>query len=578
MLQWRLERGAVDLAAARDAVEHRAAGRTLGQISDLTGITVSRIHRLLTRADSLDLTQATPADFAPKPGGKCGPDLFTAEEVRVIRANLILSNRTRESGSLPAAIRRTIQEGALRSEVVEALLDREAAGKPICTEKQRHQLRVGPAHVRSFRNGRNAFLNYSYAAGHVMMTVDPLTGQDRPIVPGEVWTIDDGTKNFYCCVPTDDPSYPHGVMLGRYQFLLIVDHRSLYIPGFCHTARPKGSYRAEDLLATMQTAIIEHGAPKRMVLEKGISASTAITRALGLLGIEIERANTPHQKLVELVFNSLWTMLSFEPGQVGRFRAEEEGTEELAESCRRGAKDPRRHFPMLADALRALRAAIDQWNDHWVNGSRYGRWQPDELWSRLSGSTLRAVSQDTLWMFAPAVTDPLLVRGMQIATTVQLAEGYSQKFTFSSDWLGQWIGARVRIHHNPFNPEIPAKVVLASEFHGAKAGTVLGDLEMVDQHALYTLRAWGYTDAPDTGLQAVRRGAQALRRDAQAIRPDGKPGVTVAEQRDGLGRVTRVERSRPVKAVVIPEPEPAIDPVRLAELDEFERALAMDFA
>lgn len=527
----------------------RAAGLGWQAIGEQLGVPYVNVWRWCERVAKIEHLCAE--NFLARRPAKTSAPKLTAAEAAAIKSLNLLSNRTAEAGSAPEATRRAMSEGLLRPELAAELAAREAAGLPILTPAQRNAVRVGESTVRSFRNGREAWLDYVQSPGSLMLEVDLETGVERYLEPGEKWTIDDGTINFVCCVPTGDPSYKHGVMAGRFQFLLVVDHRSYFIPGFSYTARPRGSYRAEDLVATIHNTVREHGVPRRMVLEKGISAAEVVTHALGLLGVQIERANSPHQKVVEMVFSNLWTKLSFMPGQVGRFQGEEAEVSAILQSCRDGAKDPRKYFPLLADVLAALRLAIEAWNQHWVNGSRYGRWQPAEFWQRKAHEHLRRLAESDAWMCAPHVAGPLTVRGAQIGTSVLLMPGFSQKFTFAAPWLHEWIGALVRLHWNPFAQDSQAKCVLAADFSGARDGLVLGDLDMIDRQARHTRRQWGYSSEDDIGLQATRRNAQALHRSAVAIRPDGKPGVATVQARDGLGSAVEVSTST---AAAVPEP------------------------
>jgi hypothetical protein len=528
--------GARRLALAERLVALRAQGRALVEAASAVGVSPATASRLIKLFAALPPQQRTAAAFAPRRRGPRPAAPLLPGEIEAVKKILLQTNRDWKSGSLPEALRAAGRRGLIRAELAQELAAREALGLPL-PRPLRRQTRLSEAHVRAFRCPRQAWLDYVSSAGSLQFTVDPETGQERLLEPGEQWTIDDGTLNLICNVPSTDPRWKFGVMPGRFQFLVVVDHRSYFIPGFSFTARPRGSYRAEDLLATLQIAMLEHGRPRRLVLEHGVSAAHSISRACELAGIEIVRASSPHQKVVELVFGCLWTKLSLLPGQVGRFRGEHEGVEALYECCRRGSEDPREHFPMLGDVLRALREAIADWNSHWVNGSRYGRWQPAEFWARRAPGVLRPLPAEDAWMFAPRVTEPLRVRGLSMETSVLLAPGFSQRFTFGAEWLVEWVGARVRLHFNPFTGG-PARAVLAENWRGEPAGRLLGDLEMFDRQARYTLRAWGYADLADDGGEAAARQAQALHRSIQAIRPDNRPGRTAVEIRTGVAEST----------------------------------------
>lgn len=560
-----LQRGAERLALALRVDELRQAGIGWDEIAARLSVkrtTAYRLHGELMRG-----SLQTAAGFAPaRPGPKPQP-IFLPSERDLMRADVLVSNRTRTDGSRPEALRRAIRDGRVRPEIAQLVEERIAAGKQPLTRRMRNELRVGEAQTRAFRNPREAWLDYVSSPGSLQLINDPVTGEERYVQPGEAWTIDDASINLVCLVPTCDPRWKHGVMVGRFQFLLVVDHRSYFIPAFSYTARPRDSYRAEDILATLQIGFMEHGLPKRLILEHGVSAAGAITRMCQMAGIEIDRASSPHQKMVELVFNSLWTKLSFLPGQVGRFRGEEAEVSELMERCRKGSADPRQHFMMLTDVLKALREVIAEWNSHVVQSPRYGDWRPSEFWEQ-AATQLRPLAPEDQWIFAPTVAGPLSMRGMQVQTSVQMAPGYSQLFTFSMEHLSEYMGARVNIHFNPFAADSTGKVVLAEDFAGTAAGTVLGDTVMIDRQARHTRRAWGYSAEQDIGREATRRNAQALHRSSFAIRPDGKPSVSRVEIRDGVGQAVAFQTEAPASPSRVPTGETVMaGPSRVGQLE-----------
>ncbi len=540
-----LAAGAQRVALVIRARELRQAGTSWPDVAARLGVPMASIyqwHQAAARLPVLDAAALAPARGRRAPLARCAPGLGEADAA-TIRALVLQSNRTWNAGSPEQAALRAARAGQLDAGLAERIVSRAAAGRPALTPSQRNAVRVSEAAVRAYRNPRDAWLDYCQSPGSLMYYWGE-DGREQMYEPGEAWTIDDGTINFICCVPTDDPRWHFGVMPGRFQFLVMVDHRSYFIPGFSYTARPRGSYRAEDLLATLALGFEQHGLPRQLILEKGISKANLLSDACRRAGIEILRAQSPHQKVVELVFGALWTRLSFEPAQVGRSRGEEAEITALLERCRRNSEDPRNHFPMLSAVLAALRAAIEDWNAHTVS-SRYGQWQPAEFWTRRSAAQLRALPRADAWLFAPRVTDPLKVSGMVLKTSVLMLPGFSQQYSFTGDWLADWFGARVRLHFHPFAGRSDATATLAAPFAGARADTVLGTLDMIDRQARRTRRAWGYSDEQDAGVIAARRQAQALHRVTVAIRPDGKPGVVRAEARDGLGRAAQAEVAAP---------------------------------
>ncbi len=522
-------------------------------------------------------------------------------------------NRTHEAGSAPEAVRRAISmphaldhrpdlvpklaaflgiaptptRSALATEKIElpacaaelrdAILARQRAGKSLLPERLMRQIPAPAPIIQSLRSPRDAWLRYIESPGSLMLTVDE-DGIERFLEPGEWWTIDDGTINFVCTVPLARPGDPcydkFGVLAGRFQFLLVVDHRSYFITGFSYTARPRSSYRAEDLNATLHTAFVEHGRPRQMVLENGISAARIVTDALTQCGVGILRARSPHQKVVENVFGKLWTKLSLERGQVGRYRGEESDTTNTLVSCRNGHTDPRQHFLPLEEVLRALREAIADHNASLIDG-RYGRWIPSEYFAQKAKAHLRPLAPDSAWIFSPVIAAGndgrgLLVRTACLKTSVQLFPGFSQSFAFANETLARWYGARVKLYFNPLAPDCVAKIVLAESYRGERAGAVIGDALQIDRQARFTRRLLGYGLDPDIGLAQTRANALALRRSAQAVRPDRTAAPITEETRTGQDIAPiAAAHGRPVENITPLDP-PVDLAARRREIEEFE--------
>lgn len=472
--------------------------------------------------------------------------LTSAEATAVKRAVQVQTNRTSTAGSVPQALRIAAMRGEIGADLIAQITDRANAGQPLLTEAQARDVRVGEVLVRAQRGPRNAWLDYVQSPGSTMLTIDAITGEERMLHPGERFTIDDGTINLGCWLALERPGDRcfdrFGIIVGRFQFLLVVDCRTHFITGFSYTARPKGQYRAEDLTATMHNTFCEHGMPREMLLEYGISAADLVHQSLELAGVTVLHANSPHQKIVEGVFNKLWTKLSAMPGQMGRFRGEEEEMGRVYEACKRGDKDPRHWFASLPEVVTALREAIAEHNAQWVNSDQYGRWIPSELFSKSAHKTLRPLAPEMAWMFSPVITQPLTIRGYAIGTTVNLMPGVSIKFHFDAgDIAAEFMGALVKLHFNPFAPECIAKITLAEEFNGHAKGELLGDAAQFNRHARFTRRAFGYGMDPDIGREMARAHAQALHRTRIAVRADGQRGRVVIEERAGNGDLRSAE-------------------------------------
>lgn len=488
---------------------------------------------------------ATAEDLAPRShlaGRRPTEGVLSTAEVKAIRVRVAKTNRTEESGSWRQAVRDAIAAGELRPDIVSLIQLRDSLGQEWLPEAQLRRLRIARWTIRATRQPRNTWLDTVSSAGALRTHHEP--GAERLLRAGEQLTIDDGSINLVCVVPglprRGDRCYDKfGVAVGRFQFLLVTDQASDFVCGWSYTARPRDSYRAEDVLATLQNTFAEHGIPDQLMLEHGVFAARSISEMCGLAGIQLHRADSPHQKAVESVFNRLWTILSVLPGQVGRSRGEEEATSRLFESCKRGETDPRKHFLALPDVLQGIRAAIAQHNADWVKSDIYGRWKPAELWER--EAQLRPLSPDDAWMFSPTVAGPLKVRSFSLKTSVQMAPGMSLQFHFGAPWLVDYAGAPVRLHFNPFATDAVATAVLAEDWQHHRAGTVLGTMTQYNLVTRISRRALGYGLDPDIGLTEIRSHAQALRRSVVAVRADGQQGRQTHESRNGTGRTTRLE-------------------------------------
>ena len=209
-----------------------------------------------------------------------------------------------------------------------------------------------------------------------------------------------------------------------------------------------------------------------------------------------------------------------------------------------------------------------------MQSAQYGSWVPAEWFAAAAPRHMRHLNPTDAWIFAPVVTDPLLVRGSTLKTSFLVMPGYSWRFDYSAPWFLDYSGARFRLHFNPFEPEAVAKVVLAEDFHGERAGTVLGDAVQINWHTRHNRRLLGIDETEDIGLVRTRMNAQALHRSAIAIRPDGKPGVQTHEHRNGLGDGSKAAVGLPAAPAEAPRLSKLQVSSRGVSQDEFERQAA----
>lgn len=506
--------------------------------------TLDRIENIYTRDGFAGLF-----DNREKAGRPRKIQLF-AKEVAALKAARIVTNRSELDGSTPEAVRLAARRGQLRPEIAAEFFERERTGRMV-PEALHNDLVAGAAVTKQFRNPTEAGLDYLNAPGALMWVTDARTGEERFIQAGDILEADDATVNFHVCVPWEiggDPcSEKYGVRVARFQWLVAIDRATRFVPGWSYTMRPRSSYRAEDVLSLFHGIFRQHGIWQRLCLERGVWEANKVSAMLKHLHVERLTAWSPHQKpFIEGLFNLMWTKLSDLSGQVGRFQGEEEEACRVAESCRRGATDPRHHFPMLADALEAFRRATAERNAQTVKSNQWGSWVPEERWlaqqqEARAKHRLRALPTEAAWMFSPEMRE-WTVQGNTVGGAIQIMDGLSVRFDFAADWLTNFVGSKVRVHFDPAAPRAEATIVLAQPVREHRAGEVLGTAVQVNKTARYARRALGWGDDADLGITMRREAATALRREVRTIKAGGETGLTRTEVRDGEGNSAFIER------------------------------------
>lgn len=541
----------------------------------------------------------------------------------------LLTNRTFNSGSVPEAIRRVISlpvcpaacvKGLLKvlnvesstlkvessglptcpADLRELILARERAGKAFLPERLMRQIAASARTVRQYRNPTEAGLHYLSAPGSIMWT--PGENGDRRFTRAGDWIeADDGTINFPVCVPWTMGGCPtsdkFGVKVGRFQFLRPIDAGSRFRPGFLYVMRPRGSYRREDVLALMRMVSRAHGVPRGWRFERGTWESNMVKEAVRLLGSQLHTVYSPRQKpFVEGGFNQDWTKLSvhFPNADVGRFMGETEEANLILTAAKQGRQDPRKHFPLLADALAAFHAITAEENRTPVNSANWGRWVPEERWAeQLAHEPLRRLAPESEWIFHPYVRE-WTVRGMQVGGKVPIFEEVSVPFDFAAMWLGNFDGAKVRCHFDPSEARCEATIVLLQDWGTHKRGEVLGTALQINETTGYVRFVMGWADDPASlGRKLRQQTASAMRREVRAILPNGRSAGGESEQRDGLGQKAVVEHgdhgaeekrgkgAEEIRCLTTPLPPGPSAPLpvfdraaRLAELDAQEAAMS----
>lgn len=426
----------------------------------------------------------------------------------------------------------------------ETILSREMSGGELVPERVAKQIRVNASTIKQFRSPREWSLANQSAPGSQRRYFNRATSQREIMLAGDWFGGDDATPGIAVCVPCNEVITPASekfkVLLGRFQWLAFHDARTDKLLAWDYVVRPRGSYRAEDILTGMGATVRAHGIPAQgFQFEGGSWNSKLVKQAIELLGCQHWRTYSPHQKAIEAVFNKVWTRLSvqFPHADMGRYRNENESNCKLYEACKKGDKDPRRYFPTLKTVVDVFETEVAGHNGHKIFSADYGQWIPDQLFaSAINERPLRPFSVDMGWIFSPFSVERS-VRGMTVRCRVPMFEDFSVPFDFGADWLPKYNGQKVRLHFNPRQPKCVAKVVLVA------TGAVLGNAQLIGEtagHIRYILD-WA-TDDQRAGYLQRQRVAHFVRRETRAIGAHGRVEYSSSEERDGLGSVITLER------------------------------------
>jgi hypothetical protein len=496
----------------------------------------------------------------------------------------LLTNRTEDTGSTPEAIRRVISLPNLPvgwsnaitrrflkklgltivptcpDDLRETVLAREKAGQPMVPASIANAIKwkVSKGIVESYRRPHEAALNNLQCPGTMMM-VRQSGCEPQFARAGDIIEADDGSINFPVCIPWTSPngglitetpcSSKYGVIVGRFQWLRSIDVATRYRPGWVFVARSRGGYRGADVLTLMHGLTLQHGAWDEYRFERGVFKSTLVKRAVELLESRLHTVNSPHSKpFIEGAFNQDWTKLSvhFPQCDLGRYRGDTEQANKLVQACRRGSLDPRKYFPMLADAVAAFEAITKEENRTLVKTRNSGQWVPEEKWVRETGErSLRRVKQDKMFMFNPYAIE-WTVKGMLVGGRVPIFEDMSVPFDFSAPWLHEFSGAKMRLHFDPTAPKCLATPVLLQAWNGHRAGEVLAPLQQINETTGFVRMTLGWGDDIGTaGLKAKQQAATAMRREVRTVMPGGRSGYSRSEVKalDHTGIFEREQRT-----------------------------------
>lgn len=491
--------------------------------------------------------------------GKTLAVLTPAQQAHVHKLVLATDPNDGTRVSVSMALRMFAQSDQCPDELA-AVINKKRSSKHIITPTLKRQARI-TAETKMLHRGNKTFSLGAYSQPRKLTWIDA-GGIERPILGGDIFEADDMTPNQPWYVEWNDPNDPcsvkYGVRLLRGQLLMMIDVGSQRILGFLLLARPKDSYRAEDIWSWFGQVFADVGLPRVGIrLERGIWEAKAIhglpvidstwdnkrrIGGLAALGVRAITSYSPKTKSIESLFNQLQKVLGVLGVQVGRKRGEFEKPTRDYLACRAGNKHPADCGFLHADEIaRRVANACMFLNGDCREGEVY-RGIPDELWKRhvSSGSPLRSVASAHAWVFMPYKRELTIGNGMVRARFAEHECSYY--FTHPELFASLGRGYHVVVCFDPALPQQGA-VIFNNEagpraHTGAGVGEFLGVAEFVDRVPQFSALD-GCDD--EAGYERRRRFTEQCRKAYRAIPLPGARGSSATIARDDRGNETRVE-------------------------------------
>jgi hypothetical protein len=485
---------------------------------------------------------------AKKPTGRPPVLQLTPEEQNIARWHRLTKD------SLPVAVFFFLQDERVSDaakEAIRAIEERALAAGARATYPPsiRQAFHVTAEDKAAFRGGKKPQNEeLTTARGMFYLNAD---GQSTPLLPGQLWEMDD----YSCNQPFAYPDLESGEIRTGRQVLAALDVASAGWLAFDAIGRPKDAYRGEDILRFIERSFRAHGMPLFLRLERGSWDSSYIhgltieglCKDWGALDDLVHIEHTWKSKgkgTIESSFNPLQTWLSHASLDIGRERGEFAAqTKAMRQAANSTTLDDVRRLGIWeqAHAIAAHEEAAR------IMNSRPRRRDTIEQGLFISADDLRArqgwhtipVPSAHDWRFLPVKRRATIAGG--VITTSHAGMGYP-----AMQWICNGIdgahfdnGYQVLMAYDPARPELGAYIANADQSARNTRGHAIGEklitAQLMDQ-------------APQINLSGKRHHSLDLRKAAsaaattefRAIRsgaPESNLRVTVAS--DGNGK--RVE-------------------------------------
>lgn len=544
--------------ACRQATELLAGGLPLKKAAAQVGIPLGTLERWL-RAWKTGGPDNLAADYSGV-GRPAVAEGIPAEFRDFIR------RKAAKCGSKALVYQYVVDDPACPEALREYLIPKLTNGKPLSLPLSlRRVANVTPELAAMYRSPVE-FGHVGFKSRHSDLVIDPLTGQERTLLAGDIYLSDDMSTNhpFWFELPDgeretrahrgDKLAEKFGVAVGR-QGLYTNDARGKWL-GAELIGRPTDAYTSADVLRHFRRILAEFGMPRiGWILEKGVwaartvdgrmkvvfddQAREAAVAGLASLGFGVEHVHTSEGKaLIEGAFGHLQSVCDLlEIPTVGRKRGEMDRVERVMRQVQQGVIHPEdAGIPHIAAHVGNLQKA-----QVFCNGkSKHGVIQngvPDQVWHQdTTAHPLRRLEPEHMGVFMPVKFQTMIRQGC-VEKTID-----GESFRFSAPELFARIGAgyAVAVAFDPGEPQAGAEIYNletgSRNMDGVAPNAWLGHAELEAALPLF-----GYT--PEVAASRARR--KVFKRAFQSAYAGtglfGKKAGRAVERREADGRLARME-------------------------------------
>lgn len=281
---------------------------------------------------------------------------------------------------------------------------------------------------------------------------------ERRLYAGEQYSVDDLTRNVPCWIPWPwggcKCSDKFGVRLGRWQTLAVHDDATGTLVSVKSVFRYEQSYRGADAASLVFQTESEVGmrgfglGESQWIVEGGVWQSQQMLATLA--GRFTSAKGRPNQKLIERWFGAMQTRDSIHWGDVGRIRGEKMEENAIYLACRRGERDPRKHFLCMEEGQDSMMETFEWMNTREVRSKIYGKWVPMERWENdIAARPLESRNQADIWVMSPERRSLKVSRNGMLTCQAVGPHGVTMPLAFQAPWLWEHMGRKVDLFFDP---------------------------------------------------------------------------------------------------------------------------------